>query len=245
MTDLVQPIRERYLHALDRIALAARSVGRDPDSVRLVVVTKGQQLEVVRAAMEAGVRILGENYPEEAVEKIRAMGVGAAVEWHMIGHVQSRKARLVPEHFHLLHSLDGLKLAERLDHFAAESGRALPALLEFNVGGEESKFGWNAADEDHWEDLLPQLSSVLALQNLRVQGLMVMPPIGEEAEASRPYFRRTRRLQAYLQEHLPQAGWEQLSMGTSLDYEVAVLEGATLVRVGTAIVGPRNYQKEA
>jgi pyridoxal phosphate enzyme (YggS family) len=244
MSDLVESIRERYLHTLDRIASAAHSAGRDPASIRLVVVTKSQPLQVVQAAVDAGVTVLGENYPEEALEKIQKIASQTAVEWHMIGHVQSRKASLVTEHFHLLHSLDSLKLAVRLDRFAADAGRSLPALLEFNVGGEETKFGWNAADEDHWSGLLPQLSSVLALQNLSVRGLMAMPPLGNDAETSRPFFQRTRRLQAYLSEHLPQADWTELSMGTSLDYEVAVQEGATLVRVGTAIVGPRIYQKE-
>ncbi|MGE5250712.1 MAG: YggS family pyridoxal phosphate-dependent enzyme [Bacteroidota bacterium] len=244
MDRLVASIRERHLHALDRIASSARSAGRDPASVRLVVVTKAQPLEVVQAAIQAGAAILGENYPEEAVGKIEAIGPQSAVEWHMIGHVQSRKARLVIEHFSLLHSLDGLKLAERLDRFGGESGRRLPVLLEFNVGEEQTKSGWPAADENRWEDLLPPLSTVLNLHNLQVRGLMVMPPIGAEAEASRPYFQRTRRLQTFLRGGLPEGAWDELSMGTSLDYEVAVQEGATLVRVGTAIVGPRQYDKE-
>ena len=231
--------------AADRIESAARSVGRDPASVRLVVVTKAQPLDVVQAAVKAGAAILGENYPEEAVKKIQAMVAQPGVEWHMIGHVQGRKARLVAEHFHLLHSLDSLKLAERLDRFAGESKRPLPVLLEFNVGGEESKSGWDAAQKDHWEDLLPQLSPVLLLQNLRVRGLMVMPPLKADSEDSRPYFSHTYQLQTFLRERFPQASWVELSMGTSLDYEVAVQEGATLVRVGTAIVGPRKYQKEA
>ena len=244
MVGLVSSIRERYLHTLDCIAAAAKSVGRDPESIRLVVVTKAQPLEVVQSAIEAGAKILGENYPEEAVNKIQALAAQSAVEWHMIGHVQSRKAHLVTEHFNLIHSLDSLKLASRLDRFVAEAGRTLPVLLEFNVGGEESKSGWSAWDETHWPDLLPSVSSVLALSHLQVRGLMVMPPIVEQAEASRIYFQRTRRLQDFLAKHLPQADWAELSMGTSGDYEVAVQEGATLVRVGTAIVGPRKYSTE-
>ena len=162
----------------------------------------------------------------------------------MIGHVQSRKARLVTEHFNLLHSLDSLKLAERLDRFAAEAGRTLPVLLEFNVGGEDTKSGWFAADETRWDELPVSLTPMLGLTHLQIRGLMVMPPIGEEAEASRPFFQRTRRLQSFLSAHVPQADWSELSMGTSADYEVAVQEGATFVRVGTAIVGPRQYDKE-
>ncbi|MFZ5878696.1 MAG: YggS family pyridoxal phosphate-dependent enzyme [Chloroflexota bacterium] len=243
MTELVDSIRERYEHTLRRIAVAAESVGRDPSAVRLVVVTKSQPREIVEAAIAAGATLLGENYPEEAVEKIQAIAAQSAVEWHMIGHVQSRKARLVPSHFNLLHSLDSLKLAEKLERFSAEAGCVLPVLLEFNVGGEESKSGWSAADESRWDELPAALAPVLEMSHLRVRGLMVMPPIGDQAEDSRPYFQRTRRLQVHLREHLPQSDWSELSMGTSTDFEVAVQEGATLVRVGTAIVGPRKYNR--
>jgi pyridoxal phosphate enzyme (YggS family) len=244
MSELVSSIRERYLQTLERIASAARSVGRDPAGIRLVVVTKSQPREVALAAIEAGAAILGENYPEEAVEKIKSISPQSAVEWHMIGHVQSRKARLVTEHFNLMHSLDGLKLAERLDRFAAEAGRSLPVLLEFNVGGEETKSGWPATEETRWDELSASLAPVMDLHHLEIRGLMVMPPIGDEAEASRPFFQRARRLQSFLSARFPQTNWTELSMGTSTDFEVAVQEGATLVRVGTAIVGPRQYNKE-
>ena len=244
MAQLVEAIRERYLQVLDRIGSAAREAGRNPDTVRLVVVTKGHTLETAQAAIEAGASILGENYPEEGVGKIQAMPIQSGVEWHMIGHVQSRKARMVAEHFSLVHSLDSLKLATRLDRFAGELGKRVPVLLEFNAGGEQSKSGWPAAEESHWDDLVSPLGSILALPNLQVNGLMVMPPLGEDAEASRPYFKRTRRLQSFLAERLPQGSWLELSMGTSGDYEAAIQEGATLVRVGTAIVGPREYHEE-
>jgi len=138
MPDLIASIRENYQYTLEQIAAAAQKSHRDPNEIRLVVVTKSQPLEVVQAAIEAGVRILGENYPEEAVLKIQSFAGQSGVEWHMIGHVQSRKARLVADHFALLHSLDSLKLAQRLDRFAAEQDHALPVLLEFNVGGEAS-----------------------------------------------------------------------------------------------------------
>ncbi len=242
MSDLVQSIRERYLQTLDKIASAAKMSSRSPKSVRLVVVTKSQPLEVVEAAVEAGVRILGENYPEEGVRKIQSIAEKSAVEWHMIGHVQSRKAGLVAQHFNLLHSLDSLKLAQRFNRFCEEAGHTLPVLLEFNVGGEESKGGWPAWDEAQWAVLTDDISSLLSLPDLQVQGLMAMPPLGETAEFSRPFFQRLRRLQEYLMKQFPQASWTELSIGTSLDYEVAVQEGATLVRVGTAIVGPRSYK---
>ena len=241
MPDLVSSIRDNYLSTFDQIAAAARKSGRDPEEVRLVVVTKSQPLNVVQAAIEAGVRILGENYPEEGVMKIQSLAVQSGVEWHMIGHVQSRKARLVVDHFALLHSLDSLKLARRLDRFAAEQDRVLPVLLEFNVGGEESKSGWDASDESRWEAWLPEISSILELPNLRVHGLMTMPPLETNPDAARRFFRRLRSLRDHLASRFPQADWRDLSMGTSSDYPVAVEEGATLVRVGTAIVGARKY----
>jgi pyridoxal phosphate enzyme (YggS family) len=244
MSELVQTVRARYLEVLDRIAAAAKSAGREPESVRLVVVTKGHPAEIAGAAIEAGATVLGENYPEEGVSKMQSLTSQTGVEWHMIGHVQSRKARLVAEHFKLVHSIDSVKLAERLDRFAGELGLSLPALLEFNVGGEESKSGWHAADENRWNELFDPIASLLVLKHLQIRGLMVMPPISDEAEASRVYFVRTRRLQELLRQRFPENDWSELSIGTSLDYEVAVQEGATLVRVGSAIVGPRDYNKE-
>lgn len=247
MTDLVAAIRERYLHTLDQIASAARNAQRDPQEIRLVVVTKSQPLKIVQSTIEAGAKILGENYAEEGVMKIQSLAGQSGVEWHMIGHVQSRKARLVAEHFALLHSLDSLKLAQRLDRFAAEQNRVLPVLLECNVGGEESKSGWNASDMSTWNLLLPEIKSVLDLQHLRVQGLMTMPPLETNPQGARRYFQSLRLLRDHLASTFPQADWRELSMGTSADYPVAVEEGATLVRVGTAIVGarPPKLEKEA
>jgi len=243
MTDLISSIRENHQYTLDQIASAARKSGRPPDEIRLVVVTKTQPLEVVQAAIAAGVRILGENYPEEGVMKIQSLAGQSGVEWHMIGHVQSRKARIVADHFALLHSLDSLKLAQRLDRFAAERGHVLPALLEFNVGGEESKSGWDASDPSRWAGLLPDIASILELSHLRIRGLMTMPPLGTDPEDSRQFFLRLRRLREHLTSQFPQTDWSELSMGTSADYPVAVEEGATLVRVGTAIVGARTYHQ--
>ena len=244
MPNLVDTIRENYLHTLDRIATAARKSNRQPEDVRLVVVTKSQPLEIVQAAIEAGARILGENYPEEGVTKIQSIPPQSGVEWHMIGHVQSRKARLVADHFELLHSLDSLKLAQRLNHFAAERNRVLPVLLEFNVGGEESKSGWDASNESQWEKLLPEINLLLDLPNLGVRGLMTMPPLEADPDQARRFFQRLRLLRDQLASHFPQADWRELSMGTSADYAVAVEEGATLVRVGTAIVGARRYKSK-
>src|SRR5687768_8105185 len=198
MDDLVSSIRENYFKTLHQIANAAHKSNRNPDEVRLVVVTKSQPLEVVQATIEAGVRILGENYAEEGVMKIQSLSGQSGVEWHMIGHVQSRKARLVVDHFALLHSLDSLKLAQRLNRFAVESNRILPILLEFNVGGEESKSGWDASDELQWDALLPEIQSILDLPNLSTYGLMTMPPLGTDPEESRRFFVQLRVLRDHL-----------------------------------------------
>jgi hypothetical protein len=244
MDDLTTAIRRRYYETLERIEKAAQAAGRDPRGVRLVVVSKAQPFDVVQAALAAGIRLLGENYAEEAVEKILALGLQSGVEWHMIGHVQSRKAGLVAEHFDLFHSLDSLKLAQRVNRFAAEYGRTLPVLLEFNIGGEDSKHGWSGEERD-WQAALPEIEQVLSQPNLKVRGLMAMPPFPDQAEQSRPYFRQVCRLQEFLGRRFPAVAWEELSMGTSVDFEVAVQEGATLVRVGTAVLGPRRYREEA
>ncbi len=238
------------MRVLDKMAVSARKSGRLIESVRLVVVTKTQSLDVIEAALEAGARILGENYAEEAAEKIEALrgkspaaaaGNGIAAEWHMIGHIQSRKAELVAAYFALVHSLDSLKLAQRLDRAAGALKREMPVLLEFNVGGEASKQGWPAWDEGNWAALLQEIEAVSALPNLKVRGLMTMPPLSTDPEAARPYFRRLGRLRDYLAKHEPATSLDELSMGTSADFEVAIEEGATLVRIGQAILGPRSH----
>ena len=243
MSSLPDSIRERYQRTLDRIANAERRAGRPSGSTRLVVVTKSQPRAVVEAAIEAGVTLFGENYPEEAVEKIKALRA-SSVEWHMIGHVQSRKADLIPSNFKLMHSLDSLKLAQRLDRFAGEAGIRLSVLLEFNVGEEQTKFGWSASVESRWPELLPEIDMVLKLKHLNVRGLMTMPPFFDAPEPARPYFKKLGGLRDFLSASLPGADWPELSMGTSADFEAAVEEGATLVRVGIAMVGPRPAKRQ-
>ena len=232
-------ILANYRRVLEQIEKSAGSVGRNPQPVRLVVVTKGHPAGSIQQALEAGIRVFGENYAEEGAAKKLAFAGIAGIEWHMIGHVQSRKARLVCEHFDWLHALDSLKLAQRLDRFAAEMGRKIPLLLECNVSGEQTKYGWPAWDESRWEALVPEMAQVAELANLELRGLMTMAPFFDEPEPARPYFRRLKRLQEYLRQHLPQASLDELSMGMSGDFGVAVQEGATMVRVGTAIMGPR------
>ncbi|GAB4428144.1 MAG: YggS family pyridoxal phosphate-dependent enzyme [Anaerolineales bacterium] len=242
MDELVKQIRSRYEQVQERISKAAQVAGRDPESVRLVVVTKAKPVEVARAAIAAGAKVLGENYPEEGVMKIQSLGSQSGVEWHMIGHVQSRKARMVAENFALLHSLDSIKLAKKLNRMAAEAGRVLPVLLEVNVGGETSKYGWVARGQSEWPALYAPVEEILDLPNLKLSGLMTMPPWETDPEDARVYFQSLNLLRDHLASRYPQAAWHELSMGTSTDFEVAVQEGATLVRIGTAIVGYRQMR---
>ena len=232
-------ILANYHRVLQQIEDAAASVGRNPQTIKLVVVTKGHPVQSVHLALEAGIRVFGENYAEEGVAK-KLAGIGTpGIEWHMIGHVQSRKAGQVCQHFDWVHSLDSLKLAQRLDRFAAEYGRRIPVLLECNVSGEDSKFGWAAWDETRWEALLAAISQIASLPGLELRGLMTMAPFYDDPEPARPHFQRLRCLRDFFRQNLPEARWDELSMGMSGDFTAAIQEGATMVRIGTAILGPR------
>ena len=202
--------------------------------------TKGHPVEAIQAAVKAGATRLGENYVDEALTKMDALGELPGLEWHMIGHVQSRKAQSVSERFDWLHSLDSLKLAHRLDRFAGGIGRRLPVLLECNTSGEETKFGWSARQETNFPVLAQEFQEIIQLPNLEVRGLMTMAPFFDEPEPSRPCFRRLSQLRDYLVGQLPETDWQELSMGMSSDFSVAIQEGATLVRIGTAIMGARR-----
>jgi hypothetical protein len=233
-------IKQNYNRTLEQMAQAAHVSGRDPGEIKLVVVTKTHPIEVVQAVVEAGAKYLGENYAEEAVPKIKALPAQYQVQWHMIGHVQSRKAALICDYFDYLHSLDSLKLALRLDRLAADRQCTLPVLLEFNLGGEESKFGWPVWEENNWQVLLDEINQVITLPNISVRGLMGMAPFFDDPDQARPYYRRLRLFRDYLRIHIPQVEWTELSMGMSGDFKVAIQEGATWVRIGQNILGPRN-----
>lgn len=235
----VNRIASNYQRVIGQIQDTVEKSGRDVGEVGLVVVTKGHAIAQIQEVIEAGAVRLGENYVEEAAEKIQALAAYDQIEWHMIGHVQSRKAKQVCEQFAWVHSVDRMKVATRLNTFAAEEGRILPVLLECNVSGEQSKFGWNAQTELDWQARLNDFKELLQLKNLRVCGLMTMAPFFEDEELARPFFRKLRRLQGYLREELSDANWDELSMGMSGDFNVAIQEGATILRIGTAIMGPR------
>jgi pyridoxal phosphate enzyme (YggS family) len=236
---LLSSISERYKRTLAQIAGAAVGCGRNPKEVQLVVVSKSQPPDIIRNAVAAGITTFGENYVEEAVEKITSLSE-FAVEWHMIGHVQSRKAEMVVANFTMLHSLDSIKLAARLERFCVKLNRILPVLLECNVSGEESKFGFPAWEEHHRPELEHEIQQILAFPHLKVCGLMTMPPFFDDPERTRPYFQRLRLLQEILENRFPKAEWKELSMGTSVDFLAAIQEGATIVRIGQAILGPRK-----
>lgn len=238
---LIDQIRSKLEMVQERVYQAARVQERDPDSIRLVVVTKNQPAFVVDAAIQAGAKILGENYAEEAIEKMSVMHLRTGVEWHMIGHVQSRKVNLVAANFTLLHSLDSLKLAKKLDKSLNDLSKKLPVLLEFNIADEMSKSGWQAGgDSNSWHTFLPEIEQLIHLTHLDVRGLMAMPPFSNDPENSRLYFCRLRELRDYLNAQFPGLRLEELSMGTSSDYGIAVEEGASYIRVGQAILGERH-----
>jgi pyridoxal phosphate enzyme (YggS family) len=225
-------IQTRVQQVRDEIAAACARAGRKPEDVTLVAVSKTHPAETVVQAIEAGLRHFGENRPEEAIGKIAAVAAltNTPVAWHMIGHVQSRKARYVASGFTLLHSLDSVHLAERLSRLLVEQGATFDVLLEVNVSGEESKQG-----QVLWQDV----AQLLTLPAVNVRGLMTMAPIVEQPEAARPVFSALRNLRDALANDFPGPAWTELSMGMTDDYPVAVEEGATLVRVGRAIFGAR------
>jgi PLP dependent protein len=239
MMDSIENIRQNYEQVQEKITRAAQKVGRSPSSVKLVVVTKSHPVQAIIAAISAGARIFGENYAEEGLEKIEAVCAIPNLEWHMIGHVQSRKAELVVKNFNLIHSLDSPKLADRLNRAAEAIQWRQPVLIQVNVSGEESKFGYPAWHEDQIPSLITELEKIVTLPWLKVMGLMTVPPFVDDSELSRPFFQRLRKLRGQLTNKFNDPDWSELSMGMSADYEVAIEEGATFVRVGTAILGGR------
>ncbi len=220
-----------------RIAQAAARAGKNPEAVALMAVTKTQPVSRIVEAFEAGHRLFGENRVQEFADKFGALGPMQGAEFHMIGHLQSNKAGKAVEIFHAIDSLDSARLGERLNDAAAKLGKVVSVLIEINIGGEEAKTGI-APDSPELEQILlaaPQW------QHLRLQGLMTVPPFTEDPEGARPYFRKLRELRDSLAgRELPAVSLELLSMGMSHDFEVAVEEGSTCVRVGTAIFGERE-----
>jgi pyridoxal phosphate enzyme (YggS family) len=222
-----------------RIEQAARRSSRAPDSVRLVAVSKSQSLEKVRQAYELGLRVFGENRVYEAIPRQEQLKDLPDIQWHMIGHIQSRKARDVPGNFSVVHSVDRMKIARRLNQFSGEAGKRLKVYLECNVSGEGTKEGWDLVDPASWPKVIPIFTQIIALQHLQVSGLMTMAPMDVGEALIRKVFRSLRELKDYLSEELP-GSWDDLSMGMTDDFEIAIEEGSTVVRIGRAIFGPRD-----
>ncbi|MGD9412656.1 MAG: YggS family pyridoxal phosphate-dependent enzyme [Desulfobacterales bacterium] len=218
----------------ERIRQAAESCNRDADSIRLVAVSKTIAADTVREAIEAGVTILGENYVQEARDKFNAL-VQYPVSWHFIGHLQSNKAKYGVRLFDLIHSVDSLKLARELDKQAAKVDKVQHILVQVNISGEDTKSGISA---DEAPGLIAEISQ---LKNIAVKGLMTMPPYFYQPEKVRPFFAALRELRDRIKaQSLPHVSMDELSMGMTGDFEVAIKEGATLVRIGTAIFGERQ-----
>lgn len=225
----------------ERIHAAARKVGRAPEEITLMGVTKTVGPQRIREAYEAGLRIFGENRVQEFAEKADALKDLNNVEWHMIGHLQTNKAAKAAELFASIDSVDSLRLARKLNAAVAELGKKLPVLIEINIGGEEAKSGV-VPDSSDLKDIL---SAAPELSWLRMRGLMTVPPYNDDPEGSRPYFRRMRELfEQISRQCIDGISMEIVSMGMSHDFEIAIEEGATSVRVGTAIFGERQLARK-
>lgn len=229
---MAEGIRERVEEVRRRIAEAAYQARRDPGEVGLVAVTKTVPASRIREALSAGIALLGENRVQEAKEKIGLLS-SLAVEWHLIGHLQTNKSKLAVELFELIQSLDSLKLAASLNRHAAAMGKRVRVLVEVNLGGEPAKSGVSE------NELSPLLQACRAFDHLTVEGLMTIPPFRRDPRDVRPFFQRLRALRDQAADTYPNLHLRHLSMGMSHDFEVGIEEGATLVRIGTAIFGAR------
>ncbi|HEX5734235.1 MAG TPA: YggS family pyridoxal phosphate-dependent enzyme [Blastocatellia bacterium] len=229
-----EEIRERLARVRQQITRAAERAGRNPEEITLIAVSKTFDPATIQQAVEAGVRDLGENRVQEALDKVDKVKADN-LRWHLIGHLQSNKARAAARAFDMIHSVDSADLARRLDRIAGEEGRRLSILIQVDLAGEATKSG---ADERALPEIIEALD---AAAHLDFRGLMTLPPFFESPERTRPYFRRLRELLEGLNEGRPEERrLSELSMGMSHDFEVAIEEGATMVRVGTAIFGARE-----
>jgi PLP dependent protein len=230
---LMVNVTANYRQILGRIEEAAAKAVRDVSQIRLLAAAKSQSVEAIRTAIEAGVALIGENYVQEAQEKKRQLGDLA--EWHMIGHLQRNKAKAAVDVFEVIESVDSVALARELDKEARKRGKVVRVFVEVKLGGEESKSGVAQ------ENVASFLREAAQLSCLRIEGLMTVPPFRENPEDVRPYFRALYDLREKLNElHLPNVELRELSMGMTHDYTIAIEEGATIVRVGTALFGPRT-----
>jgi len=228
-----QQVADRFAKVLERINSAATRVGRDPSSIIVVGATKSVDVERIKAAINAGLKHIGENYVQEAMRKYEA--IGDAVKWHFIGHLQTNKAKYVVRFFEVVQSLDRISLAEELSKRALMLGRKIDVLIQVNIGAEETKFGVPP------EDAIDFIKAAAKFEGIRIRGLMCIPPYKDDPEDVRPYFRKMVWLaEAVTKAKISNVSMDYLSMGMSHDFEVAIEEGANMVRIGSAIFGPRG-----
>ncbi len=221
-----------------RIRLAAKRSGRDDNEIDLVAVTKQKSAAVVKALVDIGVRKIGESYLQEANFKMGLL-TDPEIEWHMIGNIQRGKEKHIASLFHIVHSVGSKRTAHELNEAAASLDKVLPVFIELNVSGESTKYGWQIKDDGHFEEFLLEIEEIVDYSYLNIIGLMTMAPYAKDPEMSRPFFRRLRAVRDFLIKELPGSQITGLSMGMSGDFEVAIEEGATILRIGSALVGQR------
>ncbi|MBF0112663.1 MAG: YggS family pyridoxal phosphate-dependent enzyme [Desulfamplus sp.] len=240
----MQSIKDRLATIKTQIADAAKSCGREPEEITLVAVSKKKDVDTVLDAINSGVKIFGENYIQEATDKIDAIRqkigqkIDLDIKWHFIGHLQSNKAKVAVKYFDLIHTVDSIKLAQEIDRQAEKIGKIQDILIQVNISQEETKSGTEA------DDAISLVESISSLKSLSLKGLMGMPPFFDEPERARPYFRELAKIRDRIEKmHITSISnsisMEHLSMGMSGDFQVAIEEGSTMVRIGTSIFGTR------
>jgi len=226
-------IRDNLTQVQRRIEEAARRAGRNPQEIKLVAVSKTIPVSLIREGIAAGIKILGENRVQEAREKIKDLG--KPVQWHLVGHLQRNKVKYIFELFDMVHSVDSLALAQEIDKEGAKRNKIMPILVQVNIAGEKTKSGLSP------KELIPTLKAMSPLHHVSIKGLMTLPPYFPDPEQVRPFFKELRELAHQVkQEGIEGIEMEELSMGMSHDFSIAIEEGATMVRIGTAIFGPRE-----
>jgi len=227
-------LKNRISEILARISKAAENCGRSPDEIKLVAVSKTKPAASIRQALDAGLELFGENYIQEARDKFNKLA-GSSIQWHFIGHLQSNKAKYAVRMFDLIHSVDSEKLAGELNKQAGKTGKLQPVLVQVNIARESSKSG------AFREDTVNLVEKISTLENLSLCGLMTIPPFFNSPEKVRPYFKELREVRNHIRGlSIPGISMDELSMGMTGDFEAAIEEGATLVRIGTAIFGERE-----
>ncbi len=238
---LENQIKKNYEDVYTKISEAARRSNRNSEEIKVIVVTKKQPLEKIQTAIKIGIKVFGENYPEEAEIKIRGIANNSDLEWHMIGHLQSRKIPIVCNYFSYLHSLDSLQHAIKLDQYLNTIGKNLLCLLELNLANEQAKSGWKVGNPEEFEKIIPDINNICKLQRIKILGLMAMPPLVEDPKKTRSYVVKLREIRDQITDIFPGMRLNQLSIGTSSDYQIAIEEGSTMVRIGEAILGTRKF----